>query len=89
MVRTRLRPPARSDIRQADGLLAGLRQAGQLRPVLIFAASAVAAGVVASFLPLAAGVSGNVVAGGLLVQALAQPPQVGEKKSTRPSAPAA
>jgi predicted MFS family arabinose efflux permease len=53
-----------------DGLLAGLRQAGQLRPFLIFAASTVAAGVVVSFLPLATGVSGNVAAAGLLVQAL-------------------
>ena len=53
-----------------DGLLAGLRQAGQLRPFLIFAATTVAAGVVASFLPLATGVSGNAAAAGLLVQAL-------------------
>jgi MFS family permease len=53
-----------------DGLLAGLRQAGQLRPFLIFAASTVAAGVVVSFLPLATGVSGNVAAAGLLAQAL-------------------
>jgi MFS family permease len=53
-----------------DGLLSGLRQAGQLRPFLIFAASTVAAGVVVSFLPLAAGVSGNVAAAGLLAQAL-------------------
>jgi MFS family permease len=53
-----------------DGLLAGLRQPGQLRPFLIFAASTVAAGVVVSFLPLASGVSGNVAAAGLLVQAL-------------------
>jgi MFS family permease len=53
-----------------DGPLAGLRRAGQLRPFLIFAASTVAAGVVVSFLPLAAGVSGNVAAAGLLAQAL-------------------
>jgi predicted MFS family arabinose efflux permease len=53
-----------------DGLLAGLRQPGQLGPFLIFAASTVAAGVVVSFLPLATGVSGNVAAAGLLVQAL-------------------
>ena len=55
---------------QPDGLLGGLRQAGQLRPFLIFAASTVAGGVVVSFLPLAAGVSGNVAAAGLLAQAL-------------------
>ena len=53
-----------------DGLLDGLRQPGQLRPFLIFAASTVAGGVVVSFLPLATGVSGNVAAAGLLVQAL-------------------
>ena len=53
-----------------DGLLGGLRRAGQLRPFLIFAATTVAAGVVVSFLPLAAGVSGNVAAAGLLAQAL-------------------
>jgi predicted MFS family arabinose efflux permease len=53
-----------------DGVLAGLRRAGQLRPFLIFAASTVAAGVVVSFLPLATGVSGNLAAAALLVQAL-------------------
>jgi MFS family permease len=53
-----------------DGLLGGLRRAGQLRPFLIFAATTVAAGVIVSFLPLAAGVSGNVAAAGLLAQAL-------------------
>jgi len=52
------------------GLLAGLRQKGELRLALIFAASTVAAGVVVSFLPLAAGSSGNVAAIGLLAQAL-------------------
>jgi MFS family permease len=52
------------------GLLTGLRQAGQLRPFLIFAASTVAGGVVVSFLPLATGVSGNIAAAGLLAQAL-------------------
>jgi MFS family permease len=60
----------RTDTGRPDGLLAGLRQAGQLRPFLIFAASTVAAGVVVSFLPLATGVSGNVAAAGLLAQAL-------------------
>lgn len=52
------------------GVLAGLRRAGQLRLFLIFASSTVAAGVVASFLPLATGVASNVVVAGLLVQAL-------------------
>ena len=60
----------RPDIERPDGLLSGLRRAGQLRPFLIFAASTVAGGVIVSFLPLAAGVSGNVAAAGLLAQAL-------------------
>ena len=53
------------------GLLASLRSAGQLRPAAIFAATTVSAGVVASFLPLAAGVSAGVAALGLFAQALA------------------
>jgi predicted MFS family arabinose efflux permease len=61
--------PGRADAR-TDGLLAALRQRGQRRPFLIFAASTMAAGVVVSFLPLAAGVSGTVAAAGLLAQAL-------------------
>jgi predicted MFS family arabinose efflux permease len=56
---------------QPTGLLDGLRHDGQLRLFLIFAASTVAAGVVVSFLPLAAGISGNIAAAGLLAQALA------------------
>ena len=64
------RAAAPAGTRPPDGLLAGLRQAGQLRPFLIFAASTVAAGVVVSFLPLATGVSGDVAAAGLLAQAL-------------------
>jgi predicted MFS family arabinose efflux permease len=53
-----------------SGLLTGLRQRGQLRLFVIFAASTMAGGVVVSFLPLAAGVSGAVAAVGLLAQAL-------------------
>ncbi|HSR82779.1 MAG TPA: MFS transporter [Streptosporangiaceae bacterium] len=52
------------------GLLAGLRRYGQLRPSLVFVASTVAAGVVVTFLPLAAGVGASTVAIGLLVQAV-------------------
>ncbi len=52
------------------GLLASLRSAGQLRPAVIFAATTVSAGVVASFLPLAAGVSAGVAALGLFAQAV-------------------
>jgi MFS family permease len=60
----------RPDAGQSPGLLAGLRQAGERRLALIFAASTVAAGVVVSFLPLAAGAAGSVAAIGLLAQAL-------------------
>jgi MFS family permease len=55
---------------QPTGLVAGLRDRGQLRLALIFATSTVAAGVVASFLPLARGMSANVAAAALLAQAL-------------------
>ncbi len=54
----------------AGGLLAALRHGGQLPLSFVFAASTVAAGVVASFLPLATGVSGNVATTGLLAQAV-------------------
>jgi MFS family permease len=54
----------------AAGLLASLRSGGQLRPSLVFAATTVAAGVVAAFLPLAAGVTGGEAAAGLFTQAL-------------------
>jgi MFS family permease len=56
---------------QSAGLLASLRYGGQLRPCLVFAATTVSAGVVAAFLPLAAGVSGGVAALGLFAQAVA------------------
>src|SRR6266702_1442220 len=52
------------------GLLASLRSAGQLRPAVIFAATTVSAGVVAPFLPLAAGGSASVAALGLFAQAV-------------------
>jgi MFS family permease len=59
---------------QADtapaGLLGSLRSGGMLRPGLVFAATTVAAGVVASFLPLAAGVSAGVATLGLFAQAV-------------------
>jgi predicted MFS family arabinose efflux permease len=65
------RPAARPSAgSRRDGLLAALRRGGQLRPFLIFASSTVAAGVIASFLPLATGVASNIVVAGLLVQAL-------------------
>jgi predicted MFS family arabinose efflux permease len=55
---------------RSDGLLEEFRQAGQLRPFLVFVVSTGAAGAVVSFLPLATGVADNVAAAGLLVQAL-------------------
>jgi len=51
------------------GLLGSLRSGGMLRPGLVFAATTVSAGVVASFLPLAAGVSAGVATLGLFAQA--------------------
>ncbi len=60
-----------ADSGRPDGLLAGFRRGGQRRPFLIFASSTVAAGVIASFLPLATGVASNIVVVGLLLQALA------------------
>ena len=59
-----------SDPGKAAGPVAGLRRGGQRRPAMIFVASTVAAGVVASFLPLAAGVSAGTATAGLLAQAL-------------------
>ena len=52
------------------GLLGSLRPGGMLRLVLVFAATTVSAGVVASFLPLAAGVSAGVATLGLFAQAV-------------------
>ena len=53
-----------------NGLLGSLRSGGMLRPGLVFAATTVSAGVVASFLPLAAGVSAGVATLGLFAQAV-------------------
>jgi predicted MFS family arabinose efflux permease len=60
----------RAEAEPGPGLLTGLRHDGQLRLVLIFATTTVAAGVVVAFLPLAAGASGTIAAAGLLAQAL-------------------
>ncbi len=65
------RPEEDPGAAQSASLLTSLRSGGQLRPSLAFAATTVLAGVVASFLPLAAGVSGGVAALGLFVQAVA------------------
>jgi len=61
---------ASADTRLSAGVRSALRQGRQLRPSLIFAASAVAGGVVVSFLPLAAGVSASIAVAGLLAQGL-------------------
>jgi MFS family permease len=53
-----------------NGLLGSLRSGGMLRLGLVFAATTVSAGVVASFLPLAAGVSAGVATLGLFAQAV-------------------
>jgi MFS family permease len=53
-----------------NGLLGSLRSGAMLRPGLVFAATTVSAGVVASFLPLAAGVSAGVATLGLFAQAV-------------------
>ena len=66
--------PASQQAGRADaapaGLLGSLRSGGMLRPGLVFAATTVLAGVVASFLPLAAGVSAGVATLGLFAQAV-------------------
>ncbi|SDU55625.1 MFS transporter [Jiangella alkaliphila] len=51
----------------SHGVLAGLRDAGLVRPAAVFAASTVAIGVLVTFLPLATG-SASVAAAALLVQ---------------------
>ncbi|MFL6073621.1 MAG: MFS transporter [Mycobacteriales bacterium] len=56
--------------RREDGVVAGLRTPALVRPSLVFATTAMAAGIVVTFLPLA-GASGGVVALALFVQATA------------------
>ncbi len=54
------------------GVLSGLRTPALARPALVFSATALAAGIVVAFLPLAvAGASGTLAAIALLVQAVA------------------
>jgi MFS family permease len=54
------------------GVLAGLLTPALARPAIVFSATAMAAGVIVTFLPLAAiHASGNVVAAALLIQAAA------------------
>lgn len=57
---------------QPVGILAGLRTPALARPAIVFSTTAMAAGVVVTFLPLAVtGASGNLAALALLVQATA------------------
>ncbi|MBW8483755.1 MFS transporter [Actinomadura parmotrematis] len=57
---------------RADGMLAGLRTPALARPALVFGASALVAGIVVTFLPLAAGGhSAGLVAAALFLQPLA------------------
>lgn len=63
--------PRRSGPDPAVGVRAGLRRAALLRPAVVFASTAVAGGVVVTFLPLAVpGGSGSVAAAALLAQAV-------------------
>jgi predicted MFS family arabinose efflux permease len=62
-------PGRRPEPEQPLGVLAGLRTPALLRPALAFSTTAMAAGVVVTFLPIAVGhSSGNLVAVALLVQ---------------------
>jgi predicted MFS family arabinose efflux permease len=65
--------PGREPEREAPvGVLVGLRTPALVRPAIIFSATAMAAGIIVSFLPLAvARASGNLVALALLAQAAA------------------
>ena len=57
---------------EALGLTAGLRHPGLVRPAIVFAATATAAGIVATFLPAAVGPGAGALAGaGLLTQSAA------------------
>jgi predicted MFS family arabinose efflux permease len=64
------RPSRAPGARRADGVVAGLRTPALVRPSLVFGTTAMAAGIVVTFLPLA-GASGGVVALALFVQSAA------------------
>lgn len=65
-------PRRTADAGGTHGVLAGLRDAGLVRPAAVFAASTVAIGVLVTFLPLATG-SASVAAMALLVQPATAP----------------
>jgi predicted MFS family arabinose efflux permease len=65
-------PDHRPEPTQSVGVLAGLRTPAVVRPAIVFSATAMAAGVVVTFLPLTiTGASGNLAALALLAQAAA------------------
>jgi predicted MFS family arabinose efflux permease len=62
-------PASRPESRRSDGMVAGLRTPAVVRPAVIFAATAMAAGIFVTFLPLAATrATANVAALALLCQ---------------------
>ena len=64
-------PPRELDLTEPIGFLSALRTPELSRPAIIFAVTAMAAGVVVTFLPLVVTqADGNVAAAGLLVQAV-------------------
>jgi MFS family permease len=66
------RPSRAAGARRHDGVVAGLKTPALVRPSAVFATTAMAAGIVVTFLPLAvAGASTGVVAVALFVQAAA------------------
>jgi predicted MFS family arabinose efflux permease len=65
-------PGRRADGAPAVGMLTGLRSAGQVRPAMLFLLTALSAGIVVTFLPLAtAGASGGTAPVALFVHAVA------------------
>jgi predicted MFS family arabinose efflux permease len=84
-------PARRSSPQQPLGMVAGLRTPSLTRPAVVFAGVAVAAGIVVTFLPaMLAGASANLVALGLLAQAVTAPVArwwAGRFNDRRPSAP--
>jgi predicted MFS family arabinose efflux permease len=62
---------ARTDAADGHGIAAGLRNPALMRPAVVFAATAMAAGIVVTFLPAVTGASGSLVAIALLLQAAA------------------
>ena len=64
-------PRRGQEVQESVSVLAGLRDPGQLRPALIFLLTAVGAGIVVTFLPLAVKGSGRLAALALLAHTVA------------------